>query len=339
MYLSKRNFIFFKIVSTAFALFLFPLVLFASQSDFRMPKKDIEIRMNAKSIIDADQVTLASVASIFAKNIHEYEALANLELMKFPSDKKKIEIPREYLQRRIAEVVDPEASIDIIIPEKISIERSAPLMSVVSLEAKINDWIHLNARVPMGVEISIKNIELPIDEIAQDAEISIQPAREKIIYRGFVDLFIKVKNQNFAAKADVRWSVDVWKFKHDVKFQQSLSLADFVRTRTDITDLFEPLVLAKDEAELGILINGAHAKRSISANAVLAHGLLDKKADLKSGQNLKVMFVAESGLKVMAEAQLISDAILGDTVKAKLKKSRKIVSGKLINNDLVEVKL
>jgi flagella basal body P-ring formation protein FlgA len=71
----------------------------------------------------------------------------------------------------------------------------------------------------------------------------------------------------------------------------------------------------------------------------LVAAALEKAPDAKPGQSLRVVFVSESGVRVSTEGALIGAGSIGNDVRVKLRTSRKVVTGKLVAGDLMEVSL
>jgi flagella basal body P-ring formation protein FlgA len=67
--------------------------------------------------------------------------------------------------------------------------------------------------------------------------------------------------------------------------------------------------------------------------------MVERRPDANPGQPLKVVFISESGIRVTADGALIGAGMIGTDAKAKLKTSRKIVSGRLVSGGTMEVSL
>ena len=99
------------------------------------------------------------------------------------------------------------------------------------------------------------------------------------------------------------------------------------------------MIAAENSEELSKALQSSRAKRYIQEKAPLTAAMLDKKPDASFGQRLRVIFISDNGLRVSAEGALMGAASIGDSVKAKLNSSRKVVAGKLVSDGVMEVSL
>ena len=139
-------------------------------------------------------------------------------------------------------------------------------------------------------------------------------------------------------RARIRCFEKAWMAVRPLAFGEQLDPSFFKLGRTETTNLRE-VPFSGSLEDLQQVLKGSRLKRSLSANAALLPGMLDRKPDAAPGSSLRVEFISESGIRVSAEGLLMSPGIIGGDVKARLKSSKKLVTGKLVSQGLVEVAL
>lgn len=302
------------------------------------PQKDIEIHVHNGAIVSGQNVILGDVATIYSRSIQDFEKLSTLVLSNFPDDKESLRIPASYIELRIREVISANRLIKIELPEFVDFKRASPSLSPEEAAGKIYALALEQKKIPDGVELVVEFSAFPQNISAEDY--SIQSVGERQYWRGESTFKLVSKDNKVAwIKAHMRWMANAWVAKREIKFLQDLRVSDFEQKKIDITSAVELPLLAKDSEELAQKIMLARTKRSLRTSIYLTASMLDKKPDLAAGQNLKVIFVSESGLRVEADGSAINDALVGSMAKARLKKSKKIISGKLVNSNLIEVSL
>lgn len=316
--------------------FSLPLQALASIPSFQ--KGDVEIHFHDGAIVSGDTVVLGDVATIYARSIQDFEKLSGLILGSFPTDKTNLRIPARYVQSRVEEAVGSLHNVKINIPEFVEFKHANPQISAEEMAGRIYKLCLEQNKIPEGIEAKVEVSSMPSGIAANDYKIS--AAGERGQWRGEQVFRIESANgQSGWAKAMISWRAKAWVAKKEIKFQQDLNVEDFEQKTIDITHSLETPLLAADTNELTKYLTGSRSKRSLRATAFLTESMLDRRPDLTAGQALKVVFVADSGLRVMADGAALNDAIVGSIAKARLKKSKKIVSGRLVNGSLLEVNL
>jgi flagella basal body P-ring formation protein FlgA len=117
-----------------------------------------------------------------------------------------------------------------------------------------------------------------------------------------------------------------------------LRAENFVKTHADITNM-ENVLLAASMEDLAKQLISTRAKRTIREHTVLTSAMVDKRPDGQIGQDLKIIFVADSGLRVATEGSLMDNASFGSSAKARLKKTKKVVVGTFVSANTMEVHL
>lgn len=341
MFLSDR---FLKIL---FLLSLALLPIEAWCASFAAPVAPVEIHIPQNAKVNGAAVVLGDVATIYAKSLRDFEALSKLVLMQFPKGNAEMSVPASYLKARVMELLGKSAhEVKINAPETLHfthVELNAA--SPENLSDKILEAAMEQKKIPEGVELIVEPGQgFGSVHVLDWKNFRFEAAFEKPAWKGDMSFRLVPVNTGRDEKiqwfsARLRWFKNVWVAKRDLRFLEDIRATDFERRRVEITASYDQPLDAKDMEELSVALQSARAKRSIRQNSVLTAAHVERKPDGLAGQPLQIVFVAESGLKVSADGALMESAVVGDSVKARLKKSKKIVTGKLVSHNLLEVSL
>lgn len=333
MYLSER---FRDFLMLVYAL-LMPVEVWAA-----LPVKPVEIRLEGEVKVSSERLTLGDVATIYARNLRDFEALSSLVLPQFPSDSTQFSISSQYVRQRVSEVLGGRefalhapAQISFVMdrpgidPRDIGIE----LLARGRESGKIPEWAEAEV-FPAGGFEQLKGL--------RPGSYRIEPGSQQAQWRGEMPFKVLVNSgatQNVIwVRAKIKWFTESWVAVAPIRFQQNLDASAFRKMRVEVTDTREELVPGTEEG-LAAVLRSARAKRSILSNAPLTTAMIDRRPDAAAGQRLKVVFVSESGLRVSADGALLGSASVGEGAKVRLNSSRKIVSGKLVSDGVMEVSL
>lgn len=301
----------------------------------------VEVRLGAEITAAGPSVTLGEVATISGADAKDFAALSALMITQFPAGQTEMHLPASYLSRRIQETLSTGTELRLSAPSQILLRlraegiRGEELAEVISRraheEGKIPDWVESRVEIVSGLD-SLRDLKV--------ADVTVEPAGILPRWKGEISFRVSEKENTNAAhwvKARVRWFGHVWAAKRDLGLSQAPSLADFEIARVDLTNEREEAVGATES--LDTLLAGARYRRAIRSGAPLLKAALERKPDARTGQELKVIFVSQNGIRVTADGSLLGAGAVGDEVKARLKSSRKVVVGKLVSNGVVEVTL
>lgn len=309
-------------------LFLIPVALFGQTL-----AHDIEINIPGETKIVNDSIKLGEVAQVYVKNIHQFRALSELEIAQFPSDQAELVVPGEYVKQRIMELLGPRADASFKIPAAIKFTRSYSAQNELALIEEIKRLGKESSKFPADVTVNIEIIKMP--SVGKD-KIKITPAAEIAQWRGEVNFRTSYGEW---VKAKINWFMEAWLAKRDLALFTDLKPSDFEKGSINVTALRSLPLAASSTEQLAQTLAGARTKRMLRMKMALASEFIDKKPDTKMGESLKVVFVSSSGLRVEAEGQAVQESHIGLETKARLFKSKKIVTGMLVNPHLMEVSL
>lgn len=316
--------------------FLVPIEVWAA-----MPSKPVEIQLEREVRVSGDAVVLGDVATIYAKNIHHFQMLSGLVISNFNGDGSEIRIPQAYLESRVREVLPAGTDFAIHGPQLLSFRKENSKLNPFSIFAA--EWekkARKEGKIPAWVEVAMEP-GIGFEQIApfKFSDLKIEPAAILNQWKG--DLTFRITPpgaKDFSwVKLRVKWFAEVWQAKRNIGILSQVSPEDFSKARLEITDLREDPLLATEDISNAVGIS--RTRRSLPSGSALVVSALEKMPDAKFGQPLKVVFVSESGIRVSADGALMGAGSIGGEVKAKLRTSKKIVTGKLVSGGLMEVTL
>lgn len=322
-------------------VFFMPIEVWSAEN---LLTKAIEIRLAAEVPTTSDKIVLGDVATIYSKSIHDFQTLSSLVVGQIPNDTKELKIPLSYLRARIKEALPQDAEFSIKAPLQIVFRQEKFGVSAQEIAQEVIRIGKEKGKIPTFVSPTVEAISgLDKLDIYKLSSSKIEPAGEQSNWKGEMNFkvssLIEGNTIQSWVKLKINWFADAWVANANIKAFQPLSADQFKKVNTDITSVREDLVSAADEESLKTILKSGRAKRTIAAAAPLTMGMLDRKPDVSPGQKLKVIFVSENGLQVSTEGSIIGVGSVGDDVKAKLRSSKKIITGKLVSDSVIEVSL
>jgi flagella basal body P-ring formation protein FlgA len=306
-------------------------------------ERDIEIHFQKRTAVNGDRVVLGDVATIYAKSLKNFEKLASLVIGQMPSESNDLSVPSEYVRIRVDEALGGmKLSVKINAPDLIEFYK----MKVESKSEHLAKEIQRQAiefkKIPAGIElISEISTNVDLQKLNLD-DYRLEPAAENREWRGHLVFRLSPKSgmgDSYWINTRLRWFMNSWVAKTTIPFFKDIDAGAFEPGKVEVTQMTEIPIAAGEPSELERLVKETRAKRSLRPGMALTASMLDRKPDIKSGQKLKVVFIAESGVRVATDGVVMNDGVVGDSIKARLKTSKKIVSGKLVSPEVVEVSL
>lgn len=309
-----------------------------------LPTKDIEVRLESRVNVGSDRIVLGDVATIYSKSMRNFRELSDLVISQIPEDQTELKLPQSYLARRIREILPADVDFVLHAPNEIVFHLERIGISPSEFVAEVERQSKEANKIPNGVEAEFEAVS-GLDQLKmyKTALVNIEPATVNSPWKGEMIFKVVPKTAGLApiawVKVKARWFAKVWVAKKGVGVNQSLNANNFELIRQEITALREDSLSAENEEQLALAIGSARSRRSIASGTVLTAGMLERKPDAGPGQALKVIFVSENGIRVTTDGAIIGSGVIGADVKAKLRSSRKIVTGKLVSSGVMEVTL
>lgn len=317
------------------SVFLMPVEVWAT-----VPSADVEVRLEREVTVGADTVVLGDVATIYAKSIHDFQALSSLMISKIPGDQGELRLPQGYLENRIREALPPGTNFKLRSPELVVFRVERIGVTAEQFAQEVLKRGRHDGKIPEWAEVEVETVGgFDALQLHKLADIRFAPAAEMNRWKGEMAFKVSQKDKSDVnwVKVKLRWFARAWVAKRNIGILTNPQPEDFSAARVEVTASREDPVLASED--ISSALRSARAKRTLTAGAPLSVGALEKAPDAKPGQPLKVVFVSESGIRVTTDGALLGAASIGNEVRAKLRASRKVITGKLVSSGLVEVSL
>ena len=324
------------------AVALMPLLAWGAPNP--PPLRAIEIQLDGNVKVGGEQVVLGDVATIYAKDLQSFKALSGLVISRIPDDSKEVRLPSSYLEARVRAALPPGAEFELHAPAEVVFRLERLGISAQEFAAEVARMAHAGGKVPAAAELEVEVLS-NLDPLKTFTLFSarIEPAGEITEWKG--EMQFKVTRTDIASnpppiwvRAKVRLFREAWVATRAVAYSEVPTPALFAPGRVETTNLREdPIGGSVDD--LAATLKSARFRRALAANGALLPSQIERKPDAGAGSSLRIVFVGESGVRVSANGALVGPGSIGGDVKARLNNSKKIVTGKLVSQGLVEVGL
>jgi flagella basal body P-ring formation protein FlgA len=323
-----------KLLFIAF-VFLFPLEVWSN-----VPSKAVEIQIEESVSVSGKNIVLGDVATIYSKNIHVFQALSNLVITSFSGEEAERTIPVAYLRSRIQEVLPKGVEFAVRAPAKIKFRKEILGVTGEMLAQEILRKATDEGKIPSWAEVKIESLSaLDSLKFARIQDLQIAPAAEMPRWRGEQSFKVTRADSKELVwlKFNIRWFGKALVAKRAVSPWSAIRAEDFEWQRIELTQVRDEPVNTPEE--FASLLGKAKAKRLVAEGAPLTRATLERIPDAKMGQALKVVFISESGIRVAADGAILNPLSVGEEGRAKLRNSKKIVTGRLVSEGVMEVSL
>jgi flagella basal body P-ring formation protein FlgA len=176
--------------------------------------------------------------------------------------------------------------------------------------------------------------DVEITDLVLNGEVSTGTPERILVQKGLPGrtvFAVEYKNgKRFVATANVR------AFDWAVMTRRAFKKGYMLQKEDVYTALMESSRIPKDAIRVGDQIVGAVMSRSVTGNTPVVSGMVQESPQLKRGR--RVMIVAEAdGFSILAKGELKENSRVGHDVKVVNLDSKKIIVGRLINENTVKV--
>jgi flagella basal body P-ring formation protein FlgA len=233
-----------------------------------------------------------------------------------------------------AQGLDP-ASVEIVLPESISVRRSSMLVSKEQVESIFREFILSSAPWDSG-ELVIRSVhysgivELPTGEMTY--EVTAGP-RERFIGNVSVTIQFLVdgeKERTLRATGKVELYRNVVHTTRFLRRNDIISEADVELQKISVTDTADRFSVSTDQ------VVGKRVLREIGARQPIVMANLDSPAALKRGAAVTIIHEL-GGLKLTAKGQTREDGSIGSTIRVVNTMTNRIINCRVIDAMTVQV--
>ena len=306
----------------------------------------VVIRIVTPVFVREDNVLLGEIGQISVKRSQDREEIASLSVARMPEGKESIVLPSSYIESRVREVLGKDREIEFEMPDDIELKRVAMRVSKAGIAEGIARMAEEQRVLPAGAKARVEITEMPTAlEFAHGSNFVIE-AVGAAGWHGPALFRVEVREpkgeaspKSFMAQARIRWFADRWVGARDVPAGSRLNASDFERKEIEVFPGKDSIARSAVEDNLEEFLRGAKLLRTLRAGQPLLLGQFARTADISHGSRIRIRIKYEGGLSVETPGLVMGGARIGDPIKAKIVKSGKVVTGKLIDSESMEISL
>lgn len=310
------------------------------------PPAPVIVRIVSPVIVSDENVQLGKIGEIRAVRMRDREELFELSVARMPEGKDSIELPARYVESRVREILGAERAIEFEMPPVIELRRQSRRLTHERVSAEIAKLARERGRIPEGIEARIELASLPTEiEFGPDKKIIVAPRIENGDWHGAMLFRVSLVDGNgtesngMFVQARIRWYGKRWVSTRTIPYKTPLRTEDFENVEIELSPAKMYPVLASERQEFEKLVSGAYAGRALIKGQPLLAAQIARDPDVVRGQKLKVILKSESGLRVIAPGEAMNNATVGGQAKARLSRTGRIVSGQLVDKEVMEIGL
>ncbi len=297
----------------------------------------IEINLKDTVILEDDVITIKDISTVTGDDPDLVDKVNSIEIGNAPGANTQRRIDSRFIRMRLNSANINTSNITFA-------DTNSTLVSVESTKIK-------------GIEIAEKAKQylldfLPMDEKETTVELGRIPAnqwvprrRDKIDFsvtlidtrkdRGKIELVVSASaDGRLFFKVPVYFNVRVFEFvvitKKKIRRKQLLSKEDVFIARRDTTRMRGTTFSSIDDLE------GMSATTPIQARTILTDHMIQRPPTIQQGSVVKLI-LKESGFKIVTKGLAQQTGYKGEVIKVRNLKSKKMLLGKIINPESVQV--
>lgn len=340
-----------KIFSTAILALFFNQSAFGAigapaAPTFYVPSVPVVIRINSPVTVSEENIHLGQIGTIQVTRTKDKDDIVDLQIARMPQDKDSLALPAAYVQARVREVLGAERRVQFDMPEVIELRKSQKHFTQSRFSEELIRLAREGKKIPEDVELRVEANNFPASvDYQPGASIRIEAQNAPGDWHGimlFKVILADAQQQplrNFFVQAKLNWLAMRWVSKRDLAFRSSLRAEDFELSAIDVGPGRNPPLLAKTIEDFNKLVDGATANRAVHKGQALVPSWIARDPDVQRGQKIKIVVNNNNGLRVVASGEAMKSAVVGGELRARLSKTGRIVSGLLVEKDLLEVGL
>jgi len=295
----------------------------------------VTILVSERAEVNEDTVLLGQIARIFGSDQRIVAELEKIVIGRAPLPGQIRELDADTIRLRLKQHdVDP-ASVDLQVPESVTLARGHQEISAATLEALIGDFVRQKIR-PHYPTARIKEIRLPDSIILPKGRVSYQVLAPRTgEYLGSIPLQVLCYvngqlEQRVWVNTKVEAMIDVVVNKRALGRYQPITDEDLDLQSMDLANLASDVILDPEA------VIGKRTVRAIPADTVLRTDLVELPPLVRRGDIVTLVAESES-LKVTTLGEVRKAGRLGERVQVVNVDSGKVLFGRVIDAKTVRV--
>lgn len=308
------------------------LVFLILMLDYTVSWATPKISIAAKVNVTQSQITLGSIAKIKGFSTKEQQRLSRWVLAPAPVAGSVQTFPRSYLKLKLKAAGLP-TNVRLKLPKKLIVKRAVKVLKHSSLSRLIKQRIK---QANLAVGEGIDHLEIPKQAdlmlpAGSTLEVDVNP--RMLSDRIAISLMLMEGSKRISSR---RIMVKVSYRKKVVALAQNMRAGEIIQSQ----DLIYVTVPHREVNRSSILTTieaiGSRLRKNVHAKIGLNTQWLISKVLVKYGDKVKITF-KRNGISLSAEGQALGQGKRGDMIKVKNIRSRKILTGRIVAPNQVEM--
>lgn len=289
-----------------------------------------EIRVQSKSVL-----TLEDCAEFVNIDDRILDDLKKIEILKAP----KIGNTKTYSSSYLAKLIKDKTKkiligdeVEFFIPNEVTLDNRAIKFNRENIEASLIEA--MKSQCPK-CEFEIVSLQVPILNQLKETPHHWNIKLNSGIPKGSFSIPIEItlddlSRRLFWISGQLRVYKNVYVAKRNLNISENLQEEDLKIEKREITFINDFAAQQED-------IRSVQVNRPIAAGQIIDMSSLRKSSAAHFGDTVKVTAGSEDW-QISTEGLIQQNAFIGDTVKVKILRTQKLISGTLVNKSLVEVR-
>lgn len=305
-----------------------------------------KIELPQEITVNQAEVELAAIVDLSQLRGLDRELLSNFPIAQFPEGKDELELPGSYLENRVREKLGSTRNIRIHAPAKVKLILGKRRLPRADIERFVLESLAKKVSIPADARLDarVENVYATI-EYARDGEVRMEIPNPTL--RPAKRLNVEITTRDKQGKIQQRHIVSVvlaitakrWVAKRALSPQEALEPSDFELKEVELSANEAADSLPLEQEQFSAYLKGAKLRRALQAGAFISARNVHRAMDILPGSLLRVKLTNTNGLELITRGRSLGGGTLGQEIKVRLDKSGRVVSGELIEKDLMEVNL
>ena len=210
----------------------------------------------------------------------------------------------------------------------------------------IKQYVKQEGNLPAGVSLQVEVLRSPQNlQYKPDTKLRLRPIGRKRVWRGKTHFNLDIiekgkrKGKPRLVEAELRWFAGRWVSRRELGYSDKIAAKDFEWKTVEIDRNQRHSITTNDPGKLEKILRNARLVRRMPVNAILTRAHFQQAPDVRPGTPLRVVIKGQNGLSISGQAEAAGNGRIGSHVNAKMRATGKMVSGVLIEKNVLEIEL